>query len=116
MGQRRERRLAARDRLHRGSGLDDLVAGAAAILGADGAHDSPLDGHGVEHLVAILAQRTQSAAALRTGAAALLGLDPLLLARQVGRERADRQRPLCADRIDTVCAGLNSFGLELFER
>ena len=39
--------------------------------------------HGIEQLVAILPQRPQRAAAVGTGAVTLLGLDPLLLARQM---------------------------------
>ena len=52
MGQRGKGRLAARNRLHRGGCLHDLLAGSAAVLGADGSDDAPLEGDGVEHLVA----------------------------------------------------------------
>src|SRR3546814_5417522 len=74
MGQRAEGRLAPRNGLYRRGRLHDLLAGSAAILGADGPNDAPLHQHGIEHLVAILPQRPQRAAAVRTGATALLGL------------------------------------------
>src|SRR3546814_10420442 len=90
MGQRAEGRLAPRNGLYRRGRLHDLLAGSAAILGADGPNDAPLHQHGIEHLVAILPQRPQRAAAVRTGATALLGLDPLLLTRQMGGQRPNR--------------------------
>lgn len=54
VGQRAEGRLAPRYRLYRCGCLHDLLAGPAAILGADGPNDAPLDRHGIEHLIAIL--------------------------------------------------------------
>ena len=65
-----ERRLAAGDGLHRCRRLDDGIASAAAILGADMANDLPTDRHDVEHLVGIGAEGSQRAAArrARTGA------------------------------------------------
>src|SRR3546814_9618761 len=73
MGERREARLAACYGLHRRRCLDNPVAGAAAILGPHGADDAPLDRGDVELLVAVIAQRTQRAAAIGTGATAGLG-------------------------------------------
>lgn len=90
MGQRAEGRLAPRYRLYRGGRLHDLLAGAAAILGPDGPNDTPLHWNGIEHLIAVLPQRPQRPAAVRTGATALLGLDPLLLTRQMGGQRPNR--------------------------
>src|SRR3546814_16957956 len=42
MGQRAEGRLAPRNGLYRRGRLHDLLAGSAAILGADGPNDAPL--------------------------------------------------------------------------
>src|SRR3546814_5069904 len=57
--------------------LDDLVAGAAAILGPHGADDAPLNRSNVELLAAVVDKRAQRAAAIGTGADAGLGLDPI---------------------------------------
>ena len=115
MGERSERSLAPRDRFYGCGCLHDLPAGAAAILGADGADDPPLDRHGVEHLVAVLAQGAQGAAAIWARAVAMLRLDPLLLTRQMGRERPNRCWPIGLGRIDARRAHRGGFGLELFE-
>lgn len=62
MGERRKARLAACNGLCRGGCLDDLVTGAAAILGPHGADDAPLDRGNIELLIAVVSQRTQRAA------------------------------------------------------
>src|SRR3546814_13085081 len=86
MGERREAGLAACYGLHRRRCLDDPVAGAAAILGPHGADNAPLDRRDVELLIAVVPERTRRAAAIGTGAAAGLGLDPPFGARQqIGR-------------------------------
>jgi len=68
--QRCERRLAAGDGLHRRRCLDDGLAGAAAILGADMANDPPADRHDIEHLVGIGAEGSQGPAAGRASTGA----------------------------------------------
>lgn len=115
MGERSERRLAARDRLYGRCCLHDLLSGAAAILGPDGADDPPLDRHGVEHLVAVLTHRAQGAATIGARAVAMLGLDPLFFTRQMVRERANRCGTIEGGRIDAPRAHRGGFGLELFE-
>src|SRR3546814_1767631 len=62
MGERGKAGLAACNGLRRRRRLDDLVAGAAAILGPHGADDAPLDRGDVELLVAVVAKRAQRAA------------------------------------------------------
>src|SRR3546814_11153683 len=83
MGERGEAGLAACYGLRWRGRLDDLVAGAAAILGPHGADDAPLNRSNVELLVAVVAKRAQRAAAIGTGAAAGLGLDPPFGPRQM---------------------------------
>jgi hypothetical protein len=83
MGQRAECRLPTGNGLYRRRSLHDPVARATAILGPDGANDAPLDGHGIEHLVAVLSERPQCTTAVGACAVALLGLHPLFGARQV---------------------------------
>src|SRR3546814_15890980 len=100
MGERREARLAACYGLHRRRCLDNPVAGAAAILGPHGADDAPLDRGDVELLVAVIAQRTQRAAAIGTGATAGLGLDPPFRAQQmIGRSEARRVGTECVSTV-----------------
>src|SRR3546814_1183915 len=107
--------LAACYGLHRRRGLDDPVAGAAAILGPHGADDAPLDRGNVELLVTVVTKRAQCAAAIGTGAAAGLGLDPPFGARQMVGQRAHRRYPFgrcsirgelgrasCRERVCTV--------------
>src|SRR3546814_7913395 len=67
MGERGEAGLAACYGLRWRGRLDDLVAGAAAILGPHGADDAPLNRSNVELLVAVVAKRAQRAAAIGTG-------------------------------------------------
>ncbi|EZP69660.1 hypothetical protein BV96_04063 [Sphingomonas paucimobilis] len=96
MGERREAGLAARDRFYRGGRLDDLLAGPAGILGPHGADDAPLHRRHVEHLVAVLAQRAQGAAAIGAGAASRFRFDPALAAVKMTGELTDRCRALVA--------------------
>ena len=91
MGERGKAGLAACNGLRRRRRLDDLVAGAAAILGPHGSNDAPLDRGDVELLVAVLPERAQRAAAIGTGAVAGLGLDPSFGARQMIGQRAHRR-------------------------
>ena len=91
MGERGKAGLAACNGLRRRRRLDDLVAGAAAILGPHGSNDAPLDRGDGELLVAILPERAQRAAAIGTGAVAGLGLDPSFGARQMIGQRAHRR-------------------------
>src|SRR3546814_3570648 len=93
MGERCKAGLAACYGLHRRRCLDDPVAGAAAILGPHGADDAPLDRGNVELLVTVVTKRAQCAAAIGTGAAAGLGLDPPLGARQMVGQCAHRRYP-----------------------
>jgi hypothetical protein len=102
MGERGKASLAACDRLHRRRCLDDPVAGAAAILGPHGADHAPLDRGNVQLLVAVVAQRTQRAAAIGTGAATGLGLDPPFSARQMIGHLLD---PIVSRIRDTRSAG-----------
>jgi hypothetical protein len=60
--QRPERRLAARDHLHRSGRLHDALARAAAVLGADVTHHVPADRDHGEQLVRVATERTQHAA------------------------------------------------------
>src|SRR3546814_19822421 len=92
-GAGREARLAAGYGLHRRRCLDNPVAGAASILGPHGADDAPLDRGDVELLVAVIAQRTQRAAAIGTGATAGLGLDPPFSAQPMIGQGAHRRYP-----------------------
>ena len=116
MGQGAKGRLAPRYRLHRRGRLHDLLAGPAAILGADGSNDAPLHRHGIEHLIAVLPQRPQRAATVGTGAVALLGLDPLFLARQMGGQCPNRRRPIYGYRIASTRGGDDGLAFEFFER
>src|SRR3546814_5573743 len=93
MGERGKAGLAACNGLRRRRRLDDLVAGAAAILGPHGADDAPLDRGDVELLVAVVAKRAQRAAAIGTGATAGLGLDPPFSAQPMIGQGAHRRYP-----------------------
>jgi hypothetical protein len=115
MGKRPERGLAPRDRFYGCGCPHDLLAGAAAVLGSNGADDPPLDRHRVEHLVAVLTQRAQRTAAIGTGAVAMFGLDPLFFARQMVRERENGCPPIKGGRIDAPRTRRSGFGLKLFE-
>ncbi len=115
MGQGTECRLAPRYRLYWCGRLHDLLAGPAAILGPDGSNDAPLHRHGIEHLVAILSQRPQCAATVGTAAVALLGLDPLFLARQMSGQRANRRWPIDGCRIGPARGGDDGLAFEFFK-
>lgn len=94
MGERCEAGLATCNRLGRCRGLNDLIAGAAAILGPHGPNHAPLHGQHIEHLVAVFAQGAQGAATIGAGAAACRRFDPAFLARQMRRQRPDRRGAL----------------------
>jgi len=111
MGKRGKAGLAARNRLHRGPCLDDLLAGPAGILGANGADDAPLHRRHIEHLVAVLPKRPKRAAAIRAGTAAGFGFDAAFDARQMRREAADRCIAHGPGRH--VFAGLDELGFAL---
>jgi hypothetical protein len=114
--QRAEGRLAACHRLGRRGRLDDPLAGAAAVLGAQVAHDTPADRHDVEHLIGIGAEPAQRAAAGWACASAGGGLVNDLMARQMRRQRADRCRPLRGlSRNGHARVGAGGFGFILFE-
>ncbi len=65
---------------------------AAAVFGADIAHDAPAHRHDVQHLVRICPKRAQRTAAVRTGAGARQRLVDDLLARQMSGQAADGHR------------------------
>ena len=116
VGQRAEGRLAPGNGFCRRRRLHDLLAGPTAILGPDGSNDAPLQRHGIEHLVAILAQRPQRAAAVGTGAVALLGFDPLLFAWQMGGQCPNRRWPIDGYWTASTRGGHNGLAFELFKR
>jgi len=62
----------------RRTGLHNLLAGTAAILGTDGTDNAPLHRHHIKHLVAVLPKRTKGAAAIRAGAGTCLRFDAAL--------------------------------------
>jgi hypothetical protein len=75
-----------------------------------------LHGHRIEHLVAVLSQWPQRAAAVGTGAVAGSGLDPLFLAWQMGRQRADRRWPVSLSGICLARSNDDGFSFEFFQR
>ncbi|WP_408020632.1 hypothetical protein [Sphingobium quisquiliarum] len=115
VGQHAEGSLAPGNGFCRRGCLHDLLAGPAAILGPDGPNDTLLHRHSIKHLVALLPQRPQRAAAVRTGAVTLLRFDPLLLAWQMGGQRSNRRWPI--DRYWTTSTRGGDAGLAfvLFE-
>ena len=117
MRQRCERCLAASYGLHRCRRLDDGLAGAAAILGADMANDPPTDGHDVEHLVGIGAERPQGTTAGGACTCAGHGFMDNLEARKVRGQCPDRRRAIGGGfaALATPSDGSGG-GLELLER
>lgn len=116
MGQRREGRLAARDGLGRRGGLNDLLAGPAAIFGADIAQHTPLHRRHVEQFIAVLAQRAQSPTAGWAGASATLGFDPTLRTGQMGWQGSNGRGTLRVSLDGLAGIGHLSLTLKLFQR
>ena len=115
MGECGEAGLAPGNRLYGCRGLHDLLAGSAAIFRTDSADDAPLHRRDIEHLVAVLPERTQGASAGRTGADACFRLNPAFGTRQMRRQGADRRRSLPLIRLDLADIGKLSFAFQLLK-
>src|SRR5690554_7055198 len=73
----------------RRTGLHNLLAGTAAILGTDGTDNAPLHRQHIKHLVAVFAKGAKGTAAIRTITGTCLRFNAAFIAWQMIGQSAD---------------------------